>query len=224
MRFISREAAGRELATVLHPFAKSGPILFALPRGGLVVAAEVARILNLQLDLILVRKIGHPTNPEYAAGAIAEGGKPVYDKNQVESLDDEWCETTEKSARALMAHRRQIYFADNFIHPNVSGKPAIIIDDGMATGLTMLAAIDALRTRNPQYITAAVPVASRSSIDLLKDHADECIVLADPDTFQGAISMHYADFLQVDDNTVNTLLERSTNYEIRQTAAINTKT
>jgi putative phosphoribosyl transferase len=223
MRFISRVAAGRELAAALRPFAKSGPILFALPRGGIVVAAEVARSLRAPLDLILVRKLGHPFNQELAAGALAEGGKPVYDNAGATLLDDEWRDRAEQNARTVLAHRRQVYFAHDFVHPIARDRPALIIDDGMATGLTMLAAVRSLRKYNPQYITAAIPVASRPSIDLLKDYADECIVLDDPDMFQGSVAMHYADFPQVDDNTVKSLLERSKNHEIQQTTSIHPK-
>ncbi len=224
MRFLSRLSAGRELATTLRPFAKSGSLVYALPRGGIVVAAEVARILRLPLDLILVRKIGHPSNPEFAAGALAEGGDAVYDDAEVATLDDEWRLEVEKNARHIIAQRRKMYFPENYVHPSVTERPVIIVDDGMATGLTMLAAVTALLKQQPRRIIVAAPVASRSSIDLLRNRADKCIVLDNPDNFGGAVGMHYDDFPQVDDITVTKLLERSKNYAIRQTTAVNPKT
>lgn len=224
MRFLSRLSAGRELATALRPFAKSGSVIFALPRGGIVVAAEVARILRLPLDLILARKIGHPTNPEFAAGAIAEGGEPVYNNAEAAALDDEWRMEAEKNARHVITQRRKLYFSEDFIHPQVTDKQTIIVDDGMATGLTMLAAVTFLRKQQPKRIIVAIPAASRSSIDLLKNRADKCIVLDNPDSFGGAVGMYYDDFPQVDDATVTKLLERSKNYAIRQTTAVNPKT
>lgn len=221
MQFLSRLSAGGELAAVLRPFVKSDPVVLALPRGGVVVAAEVTRILRLPLDLILVHKIGHPSNPEFAVGAIAENAKPVYDAIDVLALDDEWREDAEKAARQRIFRRRQLYFAADFIHPSITGKPVIVVDDGMATGLTMLAAVSALRAQHPRQIIAAVPVASRPSIDLLINHADVCIVLDDPNTFRGAVGMHYDDFPQVDDNNVKKLLGRSIHDELRKTTAIN---
>jgi putative phosphoribosyl transferase len=206
MKYVNRQDAGKRLGKVLRHKRGSGVIVLALPRGGVIVAAEVAKEINAPLGLVLVRKIGHPNFPEYAIGAIAEGQKPVYDKSQSVVLDKKWLANAEKAARKVIDQRRQLYYGKDFIPPEISGKSVILVDDGIATGLTMDAAILAVRANKAKRITIAVPVAPQDSLDGLEAIADEVIVLDDPKNFLWAVGSHYLEFEPVEDDEVRALL------------------
>lgn len=217
MRFANRKSAGRELGNALREFVESNSIILALPRGGVVLGYEVAKILQSPLDVIMVRKIGHPASSEYAVGAIAEGSLPVYNEIELGLLDDEWREEAEKEARRLIAHRRKWYFNGAYAPPELTHKTVIFVDDGIATGLTMKAALAVVSNRHPAKIVIATPVASEEGIDMLQGDFDRIFVLDDPLNFLGSISLHFDDFPQVDDDEVKNLLERSLHYAIRKT-------
>jgi predicted phosphoribosyltransferase len=205
MWFIDRVDAGKKLAVKLGKY-RNRAVVYALPRGGVVVGAEIAKELEVPLDLILVRKIGHPNNPEYAIGAVAEGAEPVFNESERQAVDEAWLKAVVKAEQAENERRRQEYFPHDYQPPSVRDKVAILTDDGIATGLTMEAAIEALSLRRPQKIVVAVPVAPSDTVDHLKTLADEVIVLDNPDNFRGAVGAHYQNFPQVEDEEVVEIL------------------
>lgn len=221
MSYINREDAGKRLAQVLRHFKGKDTVVLALPRGGIVLGAEVAKELKAPLGLVLVRKIGHPSYSEYAIGAVAEGEKPVYNENEVATIDEEWLKEAEASARELIEHRHELYYGEDLTPPETEGKVVLLVDDGIATGLTMEAAVRAMQNKHAKRVIVAVPVAPRDSIDTLEAIADEVVVLDNPDSFLGAVGSHYMEFEQVDDEEVRTLL-REVRDEIQQTASTRT--
>lgn len=201
MQFVDRADAGRQLADRLKDYAGQA-VVYALPRGGVLVAAEVARELEVPLDLIMVRKIGHPYDQEYAIGAVAEGNQPVMNAAEVSEVDEMWLDTTVHQGQLENERRRREYFPTDYQPPAVAGKTAIIVDDGIATGLTMRAAIIAARLLGPASVVVAVPVAPADVVDELSELADEIIVIDNPAAFMGAVGAHYQHFPQVTDAEV----------------------
>lgn len=205
--FANRAEAGRELAARLRehlPPAASGVVVCALPRGGVPVAAEVARALGAPLDLLIVRKVGAPGQPELAVGAVAEGDPPevVLDEQSMA-----WAGTTEKWVReqARIAHaevlRRRAAWLGGRAAVAVQGATVVVVDDGAATGATVRAAVQALRRRAPARVILALPVAPAEVVAQLRGLADEVVCLAEPVPFR-AVGLHYGDFRQVDDAEV----------------------
>lgn len=205
--FEDRVDAGQQLAKELMQFKGEDVVVLALPRGGVVLGAEVARTLEAPLGLVLVRKIGHPSYGEYAIGAVAEDGKAVYNQQELTSIDVAWLEKAEREARDLIERRRNLYYGRNFIPPSVDAKTVIVVDDGIATGLTMEAAVRTLQGKAKRVIVA-VPIAPSDSVTTLESLADEVIVLRDPAGFQGAVGAHYRRFKQVNDEEVKALLQK----------------
>ena len=206
MPFRDRSDAGRRLAEALQSYRAQRPIVFALPRGGVPVAAEVCAALDAPLDLIIARKIGVPIQPELAMGAVAEGGEPVRNEDVIALVgvtDAEFAAVCERERREIGRRRRR--YLGNRPAVEVAGRPAIVIDDGIATGATMRAALLAVRARKPQKVVLAVPVAPTSTLDALRADADEIVCLEDHEPF-GAIGMFYRDFTQVTDDEVVRLL------------------
>lgn len=215
MRFTSREAAGRELAIVLRRIVGNDAIVLAIPRGGAVIGAEVARALTVPLGLILVQKIGHPAFREYAVGAIAEDGKPVYNADEIANLDEEWRVDAEKAARHLIMKRKQLYFENDRERPDISGRTVVLVDDGIATGLTVQSAVSVVQDKQPNRLIIASPVASRESIDLLGTSAEQIVTLIDPADFNRSVGSHYVRFPQIEDDAVKALMERSQSYAVQ---------
>ena len=206
MPFRDRSDAGRRLAEALQSYRAQRPIVFALPRGGVPVAAEVCAALDAPLDLIIARKIGVPIQPELAMGAVAEGGEPVRNEDVIALVgitDAEFAAVCERERREI-GRRRRRYLGDR-APAAVAGHPAIVIDDGIATGATMRAALLAVRARKPQKVVLAVPVAPTSTLDALRAAADEIVCLEDHEPF-GAIGLFYRDFTQVSDEEVVSML------------------
>jgi len=194
------------LAETLEKYRRAA-VVFALPRGGVETAAEVALGLDAPLGLIIARKIGHPSSPEYAVGAVTETGPAVWNEAERASLDDTWAKQAEAAERSEAKRRRELYLQGR--KPvSAKGKTAIIVDDGIATGLTMQAAVQEVKKQNPKQIIVAVPVAPQDSIDTLMEDADEIIVLDNPADFRGAVAAHYENFPQLNDDGVIDLLER----------------
>jgi predicted phosphoribosyltransferase len=202
--FEDRVDAGKKLAAALSGYRGQDVIVYALPRGGVVLGAEIARSLNAPLDLVIVRKIGHPMSPEYAIAAVAEDGHAVMDAFQVKSVDKRWFSVAARLEQKEARRRRQMYMGgrDTAV---ATGKVAIIVDDGLATGLTMRAAVREVRHSNPRKIVVAVPVAPSRTIEDLNAVVDELVVLQVPSDF-AAIGSFYRDFRQVTDAEVIDLM------------------
>jgi predicted phosphoribosyltransferase len=210
MPFSDRTDAGQRLAQALAKYRGQSVCVYALPRGGVQVAAEIARALAAPLDLLLVRKIGVPRQPELAMGAVVDGGAPIVVRNEevmrlagVRDADfDRICklELTE-------IERRRKRYVQNRPAVNPEGKVAIVVDDGIATGATMRAALQATRKRRPKKLVLAVPVAAAESLDSLRSEVDEVICLEVPEHF-GALGYFYEDFGQLSDEDVIEILKR----------------
>jgi predicted phosphoribosyltransferase len=204
MSFANRHEAGRQLAEALEPYRSSAPIILALPRGGVPVAAVVAKALDAPLDLLIVRKIGVPGQPELAAGAVVDGIDPVVVRNEdvirMANVSETEFERVKAAEIAEIRRRRSLYLG-NRAHPDLEGRVVIVIDDGIATGATMRAALRALRKREPRLLVLAVPVAPTDTIEALRVEADRVECLEAHDLF-GAIGYFYTDFRQVSDDEV----------------------
>ncbi len=206
MVYSDRQEAGQKLAKVLKQYAHNHTIILALPRGGVVVGAEVAKALDVPLGVIMVRKIGHPYSQEFAVGAVAEDDQPIYDPAEVKTVDPTWLKLEEEAAREVIDQRREYYYDDDHLPIDLHGNTVILVDDGMATGLTMIAAIEAARHKGAKSVIVAVPVASQSSLDDIEHVADGVYVLDDPAEFHGAVGAHYDQFNQVEDIQVRRIL------------------
>jgi putative phosphoribosyl transferase len=210
MSFHNRLAAGRALAQALSRYAGRHPVVLALPRGGVPVAAEVAAALDGSLDLILVRKIGVPMQPELAMGAVVDGAAPLVVRNEdvIELTGVSEAEFAAVRDRELIEieRRRRSYLGER--KPvDVAGRIAIVVDDGIATGATTRAALRATRLRKPARLVLAVPVAPTDTLADLRQDVDEVVCLEAHDAF-GAIGYYYRDFRQVSDQEVVDTLAR----------------
>ncbi len=195
--FISQECAGDEI------------VVLALPRGGVPVAYQVAKALGSSLDVFVVRKLGAPPQPELAMGAIASGGVCVLNEEVVRALHvtpEQLAETAERETREL-ERREHAYRGDRALL-DVKRKCVLLVDDGVATGYTMRAAVEALRQREPKKIIIAVPVAAKTTCEDLKQHADAVVCLMTPYDF-AAVGQWYRHFDQTSDDEVRLLLERA---------------
>jgi putative phosphoribosyl transferase len=202
--FRDRQEAGQKLAAELAELQLQSPVVLALPRGGVPVAAEVAKALKAPLDLILVRKVGAPGNPELAVAAIVDGDPPdvVLNREIVEAyfLDDDALRVLIARERPELDRRRTAYRGKN-APLLVDGKTVIVVDDGAATGTTMKVAIRALKRRSPRKIVVAIPVAPADIATELAQEADSLICLSQPVRFR-ALSYYYANFPQLSDSEV----------------------
>jgi predicted phosphoribosyltransferase len=203
--FRNRLDAGARLADLLEKFRDRDGVIYALPRGGVPVGKLIADRLKWPLDLLIIRKIGHPYNPEYALGAVSDEGLVVVNPAELEALDRNWFDREKERQQQEARRRRELYLKGRApVDPR--GKTAIIVDDGIATGSTMLAAIRALRQKGPARIIVAVPVAPRETAALMSREADEFVAVSIPQFFLGAIGAYYEDFSQVSDEEVVALL------------------
>jgi len=208
--FRDRIDAGRQLARALKDYAGQHPVVLALPRGGVPVAAEVATSLNAPLDLVLVRKIGVPGQPEYAMGAVADGPAPIAVRNAdviaFSGISDEAFAAARDRQLAEIERRRARYLGTR-ARPDLSGRTVIVVDDGIATGATTRAALRAVRAGHPARIVLAVPVAPTDVLRQLAGEADAIVCLEDHVDF-GAVGYFYRDFREVSDAEVIVLLAR----------------
>lgn len=210
MRFKNRVEAGHKLAATLEKYRHQHPILiYALPRGGVILGVIAAEYLGAPLSLVTPRKIGHPSYPEYAVAAVTEEGTVIADPAEIMSLDEDWLQAAinheiSEAKRYFDTYSRGV--------PDVSpeNKTVIIIDDGVATGLTMLAAIYDIRQKHPSRIIAAAPVIPYDIFETLMEETDEVVALLSPNEFAGTISAYYDDFTPVDDRDITTLLRTAT--------------
>ncbi len=213
MIFEDRTDAGKQLAAKLMRYAGEDTRILALPRGGVPVAFEVALALHAPLDVFIVRKLGAPGREELAVGAIASGGIRVLNEATIAVLhiDDATIEAiTRRELEEL--RRREAAYRDDLPAQDVTARTVILIDDGLATGASMQAAILALRQRSPRAIVSAVPVAPAETCAELAQYADDMVCLATPHPFRG-VGAWYANFQQVTDEEVRALLIATARYE-----------
>ena len=209
-RFRNRVDAGRRLAAALSRYAgRADVVVLALPRGGVPIAFEVARALDAPLDVFVVRKRGVPGHEELAMGAIASGGARVVDAGLVREL-----RITERDIQGVadaeqreLERRERRYRGDRPL-PDIAGRTAIVVDDGLATGASMRVAVAALRQEHPARIVVAVPIAPPETCDALRRDADEVVCALTPEPFY-AVSLWYEDFSETTDDEVHDLLEQA---------------
>ncbi len=205
MIFQDRRDAGRRLAAVLAAYRGADAVVYALPRGGVVLGAEVAQALGLPLDIIITRKVGHPLNPEYAICAVGESGTLVCNDRERARVDPQWLEQAVAREGAEAAARRTRYRGGRPSR-SAEGKIAILVDDGIATGLTMRAAIREVQAQHPREVVAAVPVIPRDTARALEEEGARAVGVEITDAFLGAVGRYYRDFHQVSDEEVIALL------------------
>jgi len=208
--FRDRRHAGRVLAQVWPGYAnRSDVFVLALPRGGVPVAYEVADVLHAPLDVLVVRKLGVPGHEEYAMGALASGGMRVLNDEVVQRLgiSDAAVDAVTRHEQRELERRERLYRGGRPL-PDMRGRTVILVDDGLATGSTMLAAVRALRAQQPARIVVAVPTAAAETCVQLRSEADEVVCATTPEPF-GAVGMWYDDFSQTSDEEVRELLARA---------------
>lgn len=204
--FADRRDAGRQLAEKLTGYADEDAVVLALPRGGVPVAAEVAAALDAQLDVIVARKVGAPGRPELGVGAIAEGGEPTFDAQtmQMLGLEPADLDDTVAAEREELQRRVSHYRGDRAL-PDLQGRTVLVVDDGLATGVTARAALQALRAHDPGRLVLAVPVAASQTVQRIAGEADDVVVVLIPEHF-AAVGQWYRDFGQTSDQEVMDLL------------------
>ncbi len=207
MIFANREDAGKRLAAKLLDLRGKQPVVLGIPRGGIIVAAEVAKKLDAPLDLIIPRKIGAPGNRELAVGAVAPDGTAIFDDRALAYLGLQETDLKNEIARqSTEIERRTKAYRGNRRPLPLQGKTVILVDDGIATGLTAKAAILSVRKQEPESLVLAVPVATMEAVALLKNDVDEFICLLVPEVFF-AVGQFYDDFSQTTDEEVTAALD-----------------
>jgi len=208
--FEDRHEAGQALADDIKRTELRNPIVLALPRGGVPVAYEVAKAINAQLDIIVVRKLGAPLQPELAIGAIASGGVRVLNDeliDRIPGLDQATIEAIARKEMQELERREQAYRGDR-TYPDLAERQVLLVDDGMATGATMRAAVQAVRARHPSQIIVAVPTGSVSAVREVASLADKVICLESPSEFY-AVGQFYRRFTQTSDDEVREYLDKA---------------
>jgi putative phosphoribosyl transferase len=209
-RFRDRREAGERLAAALGEYANQRDVIvLALPRGGVPVGFEVARALGVPLDIFVVRKLGLPGHEELAMGALASGGVRVLDPDliRVAGVSEDDVERVTAAEQTELQRRERLYRGDRPF-PDVAGKTVILVDDGLATGATMQAAVAATRAKGPARVIVAVPVAAAETCDAFHAIADDVICAVTPEPFR-AVGVWYEDFSETTDDEVRALLERA---------------
>jgi predicted phosphoribosyltransferase len=204
--FEDREAAGQKLAAELERYRGADAVVVALPRGGVAVGFEVARALGLSLDVVVTRKVGHPQDPEYAIGAVDASGTELWNEAERGAANEDYL-AAEVARQQREAARREAAYRGDRRPLAVKGRTVLLVDDGIATGLTIRLAVAALRRRAPRRLVVAVPVAPSDIVDELAALVDEVVVLEPPESFRGAVGAHYENFTQVTDHEVVELLD-----------------
>lgn len=203
--FNNRQDAGRQLAKRLDEYGSDEVVVYALPRGGVPVAFEIAEALEAPLNLVVTRKIGHPQNREYAIGAVAKSGEYILDKKESKLVDPEWLKLEIEKERKE-AQRRQAEYLKGQKPLDATGKTVILVDDGVATGMSIKLAIEEIKKQNPKKVVVAVPVLPKSEAEVLRDRVDRVVSVLEEDAYRGAVGAYYRDFSQVSDQEVVSLL------------------
>ncbi|HUK05849.1 MAG TPA: phosphoribosyltransferase family protein [Burkholderiales bacterium] len=210
--FETRLDAGRRLARALGAYRGRNPLVLAIPRGAVPMGAEIAAALGGELDVVLVRKLGAPGSPEYAVGAVDESGWTyIADYAAGVGADEDYL-AREKAAQLELLRRRRARYTPARPPIDPRGRVAIVVDDGIATGASMIAALHAVRAKAPARLVCAVPVGAPESLASVRLHADELVCLEAPEEFH-AVGQFYRNFKQVEDDEVVTLLARSAQKE-----------
>jgi len=207
MHFKDRKDAGRMLADALMEYKDSDAVVYALPRGGVVLGVEIAKKLHLPLDLVVPRKVGHPQQPEYGVCAITEDGHLVCSREEISRLAPAWLTSEVQKEQAEAKRRLQTYTA-NRPRAVPTNRTAIIVDDGVATGLTMLAAIEEIKDKGANWIVLASPIVPSDVADRLKRYVNELIALDIPVVYLGSVGAYYDKFAQLEDKEVTKLLDK----------------
>lgn len=212
MHFKTRTHAGQLLAGALTKILATkyqgmDAVIYVLPRGGVPLGFQVASALNMPLDLIIPRKIGHPSNPEYAIGAVTEAGEIICNEEAITDIDPAWLEQQKEEEIIEAKRRRECYLGVR--EPTfVTGKLAILVDDGIATGLTMRAAIRDVKSRRPDKIIVAIPVMPEKTAKMLATEVDEVVALLIDPNYQGSVGSYYQYFHQLCDDEVIRLINQ----------------
>jgi putative phosphoribosyl transferase len=206
--FEDRADAGRRLAERLSSYKDERPVVFVLPRGGVPVGAEISRLLDAPLEVIVARKLGAPGQPEFGIGAVAPGGVRVLNERAVQALGipEDYLEWVAGRESAEVERRLNLFRGEGRPYPDLQARTAILVDDGLATGVTARAALLALRRLNPRRLVLAIPVCAPQSIEPLRSETDDLICLLTPDELE-AVGLWYRNFEQVPDEEVVRLLE-----------------
>lgn len=214
MPFIDRSDAGKKLAKALAGYKNRKPVILALPRGGVPVAAEIATALNAPLDLILIRKVGVPWQPELAMGAVADGKFPIVIRNEqiIRSAGVEHMEFDQACSRELVEiERRKNVYLGGRKSVDLMGRVAILVDDGIATGASVRAALGSIRNRRPKTIVLALPVGPVDTLREIRQEVDDAVCLEQYQDF-GAIGLYYRNFAQLKDQEVIDILAQFPSY------------
>jgi putative phosphoribosyl transferase len=211
--FFDRHAAGIKLAQQLSEYKNQDVVLYALPKGGVPVAYEVAKALHLPLDIVIVQKICHPISREYGICAIAETGETVCYESGLCGLDGSWL-NFQMYMKQQEAKRQRALYKLNQPSKSAENKIAIIIDDGISTGISIKAAIQAILSEWPEKIIVAAPVAPHETVRELADLVDQVVVLNDDREYRGDTSSYYVDFMPVTDAEVIAQLEETKDYPL----------
>ena len=205
MHFDDRLDAARQLAAALERYRGDHPLVLAIPRGAVPMGRAIADLLGGDLDVVLVRKVGAPGNPEFALGAVDETGWTyVADYVRDMALDSDWIDTESRRQLEVLRRRRELY-SPGRARIDPQGRACIVVDDGLATGATMIAALHSVRARKPARLVCAVPVASRQGLEQVRALADEVVCLDAPLEFY-AVGQFYRDFRAVEDDEVVRIL------------------
>lgn len=219
--FADRQEAGRRLAKALNRFRDRNPVVLALPRGGVPVGYEIASALRCPLDVVMVRKIGSPQQPELAAAAVVDGERPETVRNDrvidMLGITDQYLENETRKQLAEIERRRSLYVS-GLPRPSLEGSTVLVVDDGIATGSTIRAAAHGVARAGPARVVIAVPVAPPETVDTLRSEVDEVVCLETPAGF-AAIGAFYADFHQVSDDEVIDCLRKAADFQKEEQAS-----
>ena len=205
--FESRLDAARRLAQALGAYKGRNPLVLAIPRGAVAMGAEIARLLEGELDVVLVKKLHAPGSPEFAVGAVDESGWTYVAGYAASAGADQAYLAREKDAQLALLRRRRAQYTPARAPADPAGRVAIVVDDGIATGASMIAALHAVRAKKPARLVCAVPVAPAESLEQIRPYADELVCLETPEGFM-AVGQFYRHFEQVEDDEVVALLAR----------------